>query len=136
MDPLAAIFLSLAGQGARPGSTLVVNIAGLLAEVQAATKSIAHLTPQQARWMKIYWSVIQNSFTVTRGIVNLNNGGRLAQPAHRDRSVGALHLATGRRGPRIRCGKYSSRSRKRFALDSPKYLACDREEIAITPQCV
>ncbi|HEY0727510.1 MAG TPA: hypothetical protein VGD38_05520, partial [Pyrinomonadaceae bacterium] len=51
----------------------VPAIGKLVEEVEAATRSVAHLTPEQAAMDEDYWSIIQNSFTVTRGIVNLNN---------------------------------------------------------------
>jgi isopenicillin-N epimerase len=73
-------FLSRAGKGLGLAALSSPAIASLLAEVQAATKSVAHLTPQQAAMDEDYWSVIQNSFTVTRGIVNLNNGGVSPSP--------------------------------------------------------
>src|SRR5678809_905778 len=55
-------------------------ISSLLKEVHAAGNHVAHLTPQQAAMDEDYWSVIQNAFTVTRGIVNLNNGGVSPSP--------------------------------------------------------
>ena len=35
---------------------------------------------QEAATDEDYWAVIQNSFTVTRGIINLNNGGVSPSP--------------------------------------------------------
>jgi selenocysteine lyase/cysteine desulfurase len=58
----------------------VPAIGALLKEVEAATRSVAHLTPEQVAIDEDYWSVIQNSFTVTRGIINLNNGGVSPSP--------------------------------------------------------
>src|SRR5689334_9639082 len=58
----------------------VPAIGALLREVEAATRSGAHLTPVQVAVDADYWSVIQNSFTVTRGITNLNNGGVSPSP--------------------------------------------------------
>jgi len=58
----------------------VPTIGALLKEVEAATRSVAHLAPEQVAMDEDYWSVIQNSFTVTRGIINLNNGGVSPSP--------------------------------------------------------
>jgi selenocysteine lyase/cysteine desulfurase len=58
----------------------VPAIGALVTEVEAATRSVAHLTPEQIAMDEDYWAVIQNSFTVTRGIVNLNNGGVSPSP--------------------------------------------------------
>src|SRR5712691_1327916 len=73
-------FLSLAGKGLGLAALSSSSIASLMKEVQAATKSITHLTPEQVAMDEDYWAVIQNSFTVTRGIVNLNNGGVSPSP--------------------------------------------------------
>ena len=73
-------FLSLAGKGLGLAALSSATVASLLRDVQAATRSIAHLTPEQAAMDEDYWAVIQNSFTVTRGIVNLNNGGVSPSP--------------------------------------------------------
>jgi selenocysteine lyase/cysteine desulfurase len=73
-------FLSLAGKGLGLAVLSSATIASLLKEVEAATKGVAHLTPEQAAMDEDYWAIIQNSFTVTRGIVNLNNGGVSPSP--------------------------------------------------------
>jgi selenocysteine lyase/cysteine desulfurase len=73
-------FLSFAGQGLGLAALSVPSIAALAKEIESATKSVSHLTPEQAAMDEDYWSVIQNSFTVTRGIVNLNNGGVSPSP--------------------------------------------------------
>src|SRR5262247_781864 len=81
MDPTnRRNFLSLAGKGLGLAALSTPTIASLLKEVRAATKSIAHLTPEQAAIDEDYWSAIQNAFTVTRGIINLNNGGVCPSP--------------------------------------------------------
>src|SRR5215471_21334472 len=73
-------FLSLAGKSLGLAALSSSTIAGLLNEIQAATKSVSHLTPEQAALDEDYWSTIQNAFTVTRGIINLNNGGVSPSP--------------------------------------------------------
>ena len=52
----------------------------MLKNVEAASRSVAHLAPNEAAMDEDYWAVIQNSFTVTRGIINLNNGGVSPSP--------------------------------------------------------
>src|SRR5580765_6754093 len=73
-------FLSLAGKGLGLAALSSSTIGALLKEIEAATKSIAHLSAEQAAMDESYWSTIQNSFTVTRGIINLNNGGVSPSP--------------------------------------------------------
>jgi len=73
-------FLALAGKGMGLAALAHPDIGALLKEVQAASRNVAHLSPEQAAMDEDYWSVIQNSFTVTRGIINLNNGGVSPSP--------------------------------------------------------
>jgi isopenicillin-N epimerase len=79
-NPTRRSFLSLAGKSLGLAALSSATVASLLREVTGATKTIAHLSPEQAAMDEDYWSVIQNSFTVTRGIVNLNNGGVSPSP--------------------------------------------------------
>src|SRR4051794_19638571 len=73
-------FLSVAGKSLGLAALTTPTIGALLKEVEAAARSVAHLTPEQVAMDEDYWFVIQNSFTVTRGIVNLNNGGVSPSP--------------------------------------------------------
>ena len=73
-------FLSLAGKGLGLAALTSAAVASLLRTVEAATKSVAHLSPKDAAMDEDYWAIIQNSFSVTRGIINLNNGGVSPSP--------------------------------------------------------
>jgi len=73
-------FLSLAGKSLGLAALSSATVASLLKEIRAANSSVAHLAPEQAAMDEDHWSVIQNSFTVTRGIINLNNGGVCPSP--------------------------------------------------------
>ena len=93
----ATQFLSLAGKGLGLAALSSATVASLLKNVEAATKTVAHLTPEQAAMDEDYWAVIQNSFTRHAWHHQSEQRRRFAQPADRDRGAGALHLATGRR---------------------------------------
>jgi selenocysteine lyase/cysteine desulfurase len=73
-------FLSLAGKGLGLAALSSATVASLVRTVEAATKTVAHLPPEEAAMDEDYWSIIQNSFSVTRGIINLNNGGVSPSP--------------------------------------------------------
>jgi len=73
-------FLVLAGKSLGLAALSSTTVASLLKNVEAATKTVAHLTPEEAAINEDYWAIIQNSFTVTRGIINLNNGGVSPSP--------------------------------------------------------
>src|SRR5207248_485453 len=73
-------FLSLGGKSLGLAALSSATIASLLKTVEAATKTVAHLSSEEAAMDEDYWAIIQNSFTVTRGIINLNNGGVSPSP--------------------------------------------------------
>src|SRR5712675_1088985 len=73
-------FLSLAGKGLGLAALSSATVASLLRTVEGATKTVAHLLPEEAAMDEDYWAIIQNSFSITRGIINLNNGGVSPSP--------------------------------------------------------
>src|SRR6187397_2460448 len=73
-------FLSLAGKSIGLAALTVPTVASLLNDVKAAGKSVDHLSPIDAAFDEDYWATIQQAFSVTRGIVNLNNGGVSPSP--------------------------------------------------------
>src|SRR5438477_10699332 len=73
-------FLSLAGKSLGLAALSSAAVGSLLRNVQAATNTVAHLTAEEAATDEDYWATIQKSFSVTRGIINLNNGGVSPSP--------------------------------------------------------
>src|SRR4051794_15388090 len=73
-------FLSLTGKSLGLAALSSTTVASLLRNVEAASKTIAHLTPEEVATNEDYWATIQNSFSVTRGVINLNNGGVSPSP--------------------------------------------------------
>jgi len=73
-------FLSNVGKGLGLAALSSATVASLFSEVTAAGKRIEHLSPFEAAMDEDYWSTIQQAFSVTRGIVNLNNGGVSPSP--------------------------------------------------------
>jgi len=124
-------FLSLAGKGLGLAALSSGTVASLLQNVEAATKAVANLTPGQAALDEDYWAVIQNSFTVTRGIINLNNGGVSPSPRivtealvrytwqQEDATAYTMWQILEPQSETIRTGL-------------AELFGCDREEIAIT----
>src|SRR5678815_4697343 len=78
--PERRAFLESSGKSLGLATITFGSVGSLLNEVVAASKSVEHLTPEQVAMDEDYWSTIQNSFTVTRGIINLNNGGVSPSP--------------------------------------------------------
>ena len=124
-------FLSLAGKSLGLAALCSATVASLLKNVAAATQSVAHLTPEQAAMDEDYWAIIQNAFTVTRGIINLNNGGVSPSPRivtealvrytweQEDATAYTMWQILEPQSETIRTGL-------------AELFGCDREEIAIT----
>lgn len=73
-------FLASVGKGFGLAAMSSATVAALFREVTAAGKAREHLTPIEAAMDEDYWATIQQAFSVTRGIVNLNNGGVSPSP--------------------------------------------------------
>lgn len=73
-------FLEFAGKGIGLAALSSSVVGGLLNDVHAAVKTVAHLSPEDAARDEDFWFQIQQSFSVTRGIINLNNGGVSPSP--------------------------------------------------------
>jgi selenocysteine lyase/cysteine desulfurase len=73
-------FLGSVGKGLGLMAMSSATVGSLFENINAATKKLAHLSPEQIAADEDFWAVIQQSFSVTRGIVNLNNGGVSPSP--------------------------------------------------------
>jgi isopenicillin-N epimerase len=73
-------FLSNVGKGLGLMALSSAAVGSFFSNVQAAGKKIEHLSPVEAAMDEDYWATIQQAFSVTRGIVNLNNGGVSPSP--------------------------------------------------------
>jgi isopenicillin-N epimerase len=80
MDVNRRQFLTSAGKSLGLMALSSATVASLLENVRAVGKAIDHLSPVEAASNEDYWAAIQQSFSVTRGIVNLNNGGVSPSP--------------------------------------------------------
>src|SRR5467141_2859433 len=73
-------FLTMVGKGVGLATMSTTTLAALLNNVHAAARRVEHLTPDQAASNEDFWLDIQQAFSVTRGITNLNNGGVSPSP--------------------------------------------------------
>src|SRR5258706_6069028 len=73
-------FLSMVGKGIGLATLSTPSLAGMLGDLHAAAKRVDNLEPEQAASDEDFWLEIQRSFSVTRGITNLNNGGVSPSP--------------------------------------------------------
>ena len=55
-------------------------VGSLFHNIRAAAEDVEHLSPVEVASDEDFWATIQQSFSVTRGIINLNNGGVSPSP--------------------------------------------------------
>src|SRR2546426_3660013 len=124
-------FLSLAGKSLGLAALSSSTIASLLKEIHAATKMVAHLTPEQAAMDEDYWSTIQNAFTVTRGIINRKKGG--VSPSPRIVTEALVRYPWKKEDPTAyTMWQILEPQCETIRTGLAELLGCDREEIAIT----
>lgn len=124
-------FLSLAGKGLGLAALSVPAIGALAKQIEAATHSVAHLTPELVAMDEDYWSVIQNSFTVTRGIVNLNNGGVSPSPRIVTEAL-VRYIWQQEDATAYTMWQLLEPQSETIRTGLAEIFGCDREEIAIT----
>jgi selenocysteine lyase/cysteine desulfurase len=106
-------------------------VGALLKDVEAASRNVAHLTPEQVALDEDYWSVIQNAFTVTRGIVNLNNGGVSPSPRIVTEAL-VRYIWQQEDATAYTMWQLLEPQSETIRTGLAEMFGCDREEIAIT----
>ena len=124
-------FLSLAGKSLGLAAISSATVASLLREVHAAAKSVNHLSPAQAAMDEDFWATIQNAFTVTRGIVNLNNGGVCPSPRIVTEAL-VRYIWQQEDATAYTMWQILEPQSETIRTGLAELFGCDREEIAIT----
>src|SRR5216683_4443204 len=124
-------FLALAGKSLGLAALSSATVASLLKNVEAATKTVAHLTPEEAAMDEDYWFEIQNAFSVTRGIINLNNGGVSPSPRIVTEAV-IRYLWQQEDATAYTMWQILEPQSETIRTGLAEVFGCDREEIAIT----
>jgi isopenicillin-N epimerase len=124
-------FISLAGKGLGLAALSSSTVAALLKTVEAATKTVAHLSPEDAAIDEDYWATIQNSFSVGRGIINLNNGGVSPSPRIVTESL-VRYLWQQEDVTAYTMWQILEPQSETIRTGLAELFGCDREEIAIT----
>jgi selenocysteine lyase/cysteine desulfurase len=124
-------FLSLAGKGLGLATLSSITLTSLMKEIEAATNSVAHLVPEQVAMDEDYWAVIQNSFSVTRGIINLNNGGVSPSPRIVTEAL-VRYIWQQEDATAYTMWQLLEPQSETIRTGLAEMFGCDREEIAIT----
>jgi len=124
-------FISLAGKGLGLAALSSSTLGSLMKEVQAAAKHIAHLTPEDAAQDEDFWFTIQNAFSVTRGIINLNNGGVSPSPRIVTEAL-VRYIWQQEDATAYTMWQILEPQSETIRTGLAELFGCDREEIAIT----
>ncbi len=123
--------LSAAGKGLGLAALTSATVGSLLKDLAAADKSITRLAPQQAAQDEDYWSTIQNAFSVTRGIINLNNGGVSPSPRIVTEAL-VRYIWQQEDATAYTMWQILEPQSETIRTGLAELFGCDREEIAIT----
>jgi selenocysteine lyase/cysteine desulfurase len=124
-------FLACAGKGLGLAALASSPVGALLADVTSAATRVAHLTPDEAARDEDFWSQIQQSFSVTRGIVNLNNGGVSPSPRVVTEAL-ARYIWQQEDATAYTMWEILEPQSETIRTGLAELFGCDREEIAIT----
>ncbi|HKQ51537.1 MAG TPA: aminotransferase class V-fold PLP-dependent enzyme [Pyrinomonadaceae bacterium] len=123
--------LSSAGQGLGLAALTSPAVASSLDEIRAAAQGVAHLAPEEAAADEDFWAIIQNSFSITRGLVNLNNGGVSPSPRVVTEAV-VSYTWQQEDATAYTMWQILEPQSETIRTGLAEVFGCDREEVAIT----
>src|SRR5262252_1366951 len=129
--PTRRDFLSFAGKSLGLAALSSATVGALLKRVEAASSKIGNLSPEEAAADEDYWAAIQNSFSVTRGIINLNNGGVSPSPRVVTEAL-VRYIWEQEDATAYTMWQILEPQSETIRTGLAELFGCDREEIAIT----
>jgi selenocysteine lyase/cysteine desulfurase len=123
-------FLSGLSRGAGAASVATILAPASIARLEAETRRIADLTPEEVAKDETYWREIQQAFTVSRSLINLNNGGVCPSPRVVTESL-VRNLWVQEEAPVYTMWKILEPRRETVRAGLAKLFGCDAEEIAL-----
>src|ERR671938_965137 len=124
-------FLSSVGKGLGLAALSSPAVAALLRDVTAAAGRVAHLSAEEAARDEDFWFEIQQSFSVTRGLVNLNNGGVSPSPRIVTEAL-VRYLWQQEDATAYTMWEILEPQSETIRTGLADLMGCDREEVAIT----
>ena len=124
-------FLSSVGKGLGLAALSSPAVASLLRDVRAASKRVARLSAEEAARDESFWFDIQQAFSVTRGIVNLNNGGVSPSPRIVTEAL-VRYLWQQEDATAYTMWQILEPQSETIRTGLADLFGCDREEVAIT----
>jgi selenocysteine lyase/cysteine desulfurase len=99
-------------------------------EISSANSRVNHLSPISVASDEDYWSVIQQAYTVSPNIINLNNGGVSPSPRVVQEAVERYNKLTNE-GPSYFMWRILDQGREPLRESLANLAGCEKEEIAI-----
>lgn len=124
-------FLSSAGRGLGLAALTSSTVGALLRDVTDASARVAHLSAEDAARDEDFWFNIQQSFSVTRGLVNLNNGGVSPSPRIVTEAL-VRYIWQQEDATAYTMWQILEPQSETIRTGLAEMFGCDREEIAIT----
>ncbi len=124
-------FLSSAGKGVGLAALSSSTVSSLLREIHAAARAVEHLSPEEAARDEDFWFTIQQAFSVTRGLVNLNNGGVSPSPRIVTEAL-VRYIWQQEDATAYTMWQILEPQSETIRTGLAELFGCDREEIAIT----
>jgi selenocysteine lyase/cysteine desulfurase len=121
----------MVGKGVGLATMSTTTLAALLNNVHAAARRVEHLTPDQAASNEDFWLDIQQAFSVTRGIINLNNGGVSPSPRIVTEAL-VRYIWEQEDATAYTMWQILEPQSETVRTGLAEVFGCDREEIAIT----
>lgn len=124
-------FLSSVGKGLGLAALSSSTVASLLKDVRAAAKRVARMSAEDAARDEDFWFDIQQAFSVTRGIVNLNNGGVSPSPRVVTEAL-VRYIWQQEDATAYTMWEILEPQSETIRTGLAEMFGCDREEVAIT----
>ncbi|HEX8284790.1 MAG TPA: aminotransferase class V-fold PLP-dependent enzyme [Pyrinomonadaceae bacterium] len=124
-------FLSSVGKGMGLAALSSPAVASLLKDVHAAAKRVSKLSAEAAARDESFWFDIQQAFSVTRGIINLNNGGVSPSPRIVTEAL-VRYLWQQEDATAYTMWQILEPQSETIRTGLADLFGCDREEVAIT----
>lgn len=104
------------------------------AELSSADRRVKHLSPLEVATNEDYWSVIQQAYTTSPNLINLNNGGVSPSPRVVQEAVERYNRLANE-GPSYFMWRILDQGREPLREKLAQLAGCDKEEIAVNRNC-
>jgi isopenicillin-N epimerase len=124
-------FLRSVGKGLGLAALSSPTVASLLKDVHAAARRVSKLSAEEAARDENFWFEIQQAFSVTRGLINLNNGGVSPSPRLVTEAL-ARYAWQQEDATAYTMWQILEPQSETIRTGLAELFGCDREEVAIT----